>query len=173
MGDFKIKKQCGEPFIVSLDHDGITRESLIYIPTMLCHDEQLSNLKNQELALQKPLTLPLLVAIHCFGGGPGLRITNWRSFAEEFTFILMAPKGVQTSWNGDQCCGYAADQNLDDVGFIQRAINETINTFSTVFPSVTLSDGDNGGYLWISGFSNGGFMADKIVCFFLIQDDLC
>jgi len=164
-GEFEIKRQCGEPYPVSLQHDGLARESLIYIPKILCDDEKLSNFQNEALSKQERImTLPVLVSIHCFGGDPNTRMAHWRSFAEEFTFILMAPRGLgrRRSWNADQCCGHALESKLDDIGFIQRAINETIHSFSTVFPTVTLSDGDDGGYLWISGFSNGGFMADKI-----------
>ena len=168
-----ITKQCGTIQTLQLMHDGLEREVFLYIPSILCDETAVA--KMMELnkisfdPLQHQMTLPMMVALQGYTEMGKKRIEIWMSSSEESTFILIAPNGYQSSWNGDQCCGYAADNNLNDTAFIQSVIHKVQQSFSAVFPFITLygstADNRNDGYLWITGMSNGGFMSDKLVSF--------
>lgn len=176
-----IERICGIPYTITLTYDSTQRELSMYIPSILCNDTEFiefidSNLKSDpstnnsyhfDASQRHQITLPMLISLHCLSCAPSDEISKWQSFAEEFTFILMAPQGIGASWNADQCCDPAVDRNVDDIGFIQTVVNGAQTSFSDIFPLATISTSTHDGYLWLSGFSNGGFMADKIVCFIL------
>ena len=154
-------------------HDGLEREVSLYIPSILCDETavvKMLSLNNISFdPSQHQMTLPMMIALHGYTKMGKDRIEVWKSSSEESTFILIAPNGYQKSWNGDQCCGYAADNNLNDTAFIQSVIHQIQQSFPAVFPFVTLygstADNRNDGYLWITGISNGGFMSDKLVSY--------
>jgi len=151
-------------------HDHIEREVLLYIPSILCNETAFVEMLNRSNIsfdpLQHQMTLPMMVSLHYFTGAANREIPVWRSLSDELTFILVAPNGIGRSWNADQCCGYAADNKLNDTAFIQSVIHKVQQSFSELFPFLTLyraSENDrDDGYLWITGFSNGAFMADKL-----------
>jgi polyhydroxybutyrate depolymerase len=68
-------------------------------------------------------------------------------------FVLVMPLGYQNSWNGAGCCGGASAQSLDDVALL-RAI------YAQVASHLNLDDGR----VYITGFSNGGYMSYRAVC---------
>lgn len=65
--------------------------------------------------------------------------------------IVVAPNGLGNSWNACNCCGYAFQNQIDDVGFISSLIDEMIETYNV-----------NPAKVFIIGFSNGGMMAHKL-----------
>ena len=168
-----ITKQCGTTQTHQLIHDNIEREVFLYIPSILCNETAFAEkLERKNISFdpsQHQMTLPMLVSLHYFNGAGQYEIDGWKSLSEELLFILVAPNGIEHSWNADQCCGYARDNNLDDTGFIQTAIHQIQQSFSEVFPFLTLYrstvDDREDGYLWFTGFSNGGFMSDKLVSY--------
>ena len=168
-----ITKQCGTTQIHHLMHDNIEREVILYIPSILCNETAFAEKLNRSNIsfdpLQNQTVLPMMINLHWYSGSAQRAISTWQSLAEELTFILVAPNGIEHSWNADQCCGYAADNKLNDTAFIQSVIHKVQQSFSETFPFLTLyrSTGDNreDGYLWFTGFSNGGYMADKLVSY--------
>ena len=68
-------------------------------------------------------------------------------------FIVVYPNGYQTSWNGGACCGKAADEGIDDVGFA-RAMIEDIGERACIDPK----------RIYATGMSNGGFMSHRLAC---------
>ena len=173
----KIEKKCGEPYTIKMTYDSTERELLMYIPSTLCDQDEFKDHINKKLdnkdnpfdpSLNHIITLPMMIAIHCFGCMADNEMSKWKSFAEEFTFILIAPQGIESSWNADECCGQAKEEHVDDIGFIQTIINGAQTSFSGIFPYATVSNKNWDGYVWITGFSNGGFMSDKIVTYFII-----
>lgn len=58
--------------------------------------------------------------------------------------------GEKKTWNADYCCGYAVKNNIDDITYIDTAID--------LITSEIPIDKDN---IFLIGFSNGGMMAYK------------
>jgi polyhydroxybutyrate depolymerase len=68
-------------------------------------------------------------------------------------YILVMMEGYKHSWNAGNCCGAAQRNNLDDVGFT-RAVYDVVRQHVNVDPT----------RIYATGFSNGAFMADRLVC---------
>ncbi len=68
--------------------------------------------------------------------------------AETYQFVLAIPKGMQSSFNAQHCCGSALEQNVDDVGFFTAIISELSTHHSFVSPEIT----------YAMGWSNVGYM---------------
>ena len=73
--------------------------------------------------------------------------------AEEEGFLAILPQGYLTSWNGGDCCGPAARQDLDDVAFA-RALVAWAQSAACVDPS----------RVFAAGFSNGNFFSYRLAC---------
>ncbi len=102
----------------------------------------------------------LVVALHGgFGSGEGLEVQSGLSDRADLeSFIVVYPEGVKgnfgiRTWNGGACCGYAVNRNIDDVGFLDTLMDRLISDY----PIDTLQ-------LYITGMSNGGFMAYRMAC---------
>ncbi len=102
---------------------------------------------------KKPL--PLVVVIHgAFDTAAGMeKYSTFSDLADRESFIVMYPNGMGIfglfqHWNAGHCCGKAANDDVDDVGFIASAINDV---------RVRLQiDPDR---IYMVGFSNGGMLA--------------
>ncbi len=104
--------------------------------------------------------LPLIIAMHGgFGNGAQLEIQSQLSVkADEEGFIVLYPEGVPgflgiRTWNAGACCGYASDNNVDDVGFISALLDSLIGSYSIDTLRV-----------YATGMSNGGFMSYRLAC---------
>eukprot|EP01084_Bolivina_argentea_P158602 276248_1 len=165
-----ILKTCGSPYKITMTYDRYERELYMYIPTIFCDEteftkyvnERLNNKNNPFDSKIHQMTIPILLAIHCLGCTANQELSKWKSYAEDHTFILIAPEGISRSWNADQCCDPAVEDSIDDLGFIQTIINGAQTSFSKIFPFATVRNKNYDGYVWVTGFSNGGFMSDKI-----------
>jgi len=98
--------------------------------------------------------LPLVVVIHgAFDTAEGMETyTGFSQLADRETFIAMYPNGIGVlgflqHWNAGHCCGKAADDGIDDVGFIAAAI-EDVGRYLAVDRQ----------RIYMVGFSNGGMM---------------
>jgi polyhydroxybutyrate depolymerase len=74
----------------------------------------------------------------------------------EHPFIVVYPEGVKNllgirTWNAGRCCGYARDENVDDVGFIDALI-DTLKSHYRVDPD----------RVYATGISNGGMLAYRL-----------
>lgn len=107
--------------------------------------------------------LPLLVALHG-GGGSGAQLaasTGFDALADEHGFVVVYPDGTGTradgslvrTWNAGVCCGRAASNEVDDVGFLRRLVTQLADELE-IDPH----------RVFASGHSNGMMMAYRLAC---------
>ena len=101
---------------------------------------------------QKPL--PLVVVIHgAFDTAQGMeKFSGFSTLADRENFIVMYPNGMGIfgffqHWNAGHCCGKAASDKVDDVGFVAAAIDDLRSRLKI--------DPDR---IYMVGFSNGGML---------------
>eukprot|EP01083_Nonionella_stella_P009357 26983_1 len=161
---------CGHIQSSSFDHTGIQRNYLYYFPSMLCNVSAFGSfmMKHTNRLTFDPLhdniTIPILLTIHGLGEPPSLHLLRWewQTYAEQYGFILIAPQGNygKASWNAQSCCDRSIEDNTDDVGFIRELLLQFIDDINTIFPFTNITTSNI--ILFITGHSNGGFLADKI-----------
>jgi len=118
-------------------NDACNRAYELYVPTTACDHHHETNV------------LPLVFAVHCFGC-PASSMRYWIDYAEAFNFVLVIPHGIDRSFNAQQCCGAALEQNIDDVGFFRDLVNDLTkrNRGRLVSPDLVYGFGwSNGGYM--------------------------
>jgi polyhydroxybutyrate depolymerase len=105
--------------------------------------------------------VPLIFDFH---GGLGnastqVRTSIFEPLADEKGFLVVYPNGTGLlgdkllTWNGGTCCGYAARNNIDDVGFV-RAMVADLESSYRIDPK----------RIYSTGFSNGGIMSQRLAC---------
>lgn len=100
---------------------------------------------------------PLILALHGGGGDPDqfASASGLARAAMRQGFAVAFPAGSGRrgerllTWNGGYCCGYAARQGIDDIGFLQRVIDDAAQRF-----------GVDGSRVFLTGMSNGSIMAE-------------
>jgi polyhydroxybutyrate depolymerase len=122
-------------------HDGVIRTYHYYVPSYWNSGE----------------SMPLLMVLHGLTqSGQGImNITNFNSLAESEGFIAVYPDGLENAWNADM---NVTVSGADDIGFLERLVLH----FETNF-------GVNSSRIYFTGFSNGGFMSNKLAC----ESSLC
>jgi polyhydroxybutyrate depolymerase len=106
-------------------------------------------------------SLPLMIVLHGGGGNaPGaVRMTGFSEKADKEGFAVVYPNGSGRlknrllTWDSGNCCGYALDNNVDDVGFIRALIDELENS-RAIDPR----------RVYVTGISNGGMMTYRLAC---------
>ena len=103
--------------------------------------------------------LPLILAFH--GGGGNARhqetYTGMDSLSDQVGFIVVYPNGTGRlgdrllTWNAGTCCGYASDNQVDDVGFVRALVSD----LETRLPIDSQR-------VYATGFSNGAMMAYRL-----------
>jgi polyhydroxybutyrate depolymerase len=118
---------------------GLERSYLLYVPT----------------SYEPNRPMPLVFNFHGLGssGIAQFGYTEMAALAEKFKFILVAPNGLGNSWNGGFCCGDAAENGIDDVGFTSDMIDEISSSYCV-----------NSDRVYATGISNGGFMSYRLAC---------
>lgn len=99
---------------------------------------------------------PLVLVFHGGGGNADhiREVTQFSQHAEEEGFIVVYPDGSGRfdrrflTWNCGFCCGYALENNVDDIGFIRALIQYLTDEYSI-----------NESRIYATGFSNGGIMS--------------
>lgn len=101
---------------------------------------------------EKPL--PLVVVIHgAFDTGLGMEtFSGFSKLADREKFIVIYPDGMGLfgylqHWNAGHCCGKAAKDRVDDVGFIATTIEDACSKLRV-----------DRNRIYMLGFSNGGMM---------------
>src|SRR3972149_1916532 len=93
------------------------------------------------------LKLPLLIALHG-GAGSGQhiqRLSRLDADADEYGFMVAYPDGSGRlddsllTWNAGHCCGYALENGVDDVAFIDLLIDRLISHYAVHQPRVYLT----------------------------------
>src|SRR5579859_6759791 len=124
------------------------------------------------LHLPEPLPnkpLPLVVVLHGGGGSAesAAKMTGFDAEADKDGFIAVYPNGTDKirpllnamgkpgflTWNAGGCCGYARDQDVDDVGFIRSVVAQVVKD--------NAADPER---VYATGISNGGMMAYRLAC---------
>ncbi len=104
---------------------------------------------------------PLVIALHGGGGDDDniARMSGLSAKADRENFIVVYPNGTGKrdtkllTWNAGNCCGYALDNNVDDVGFL-RALIEKLQHAYPIDPK----------RVYVTGMSNGAMMAHRFAC---------
>jgi len=128
----------------SLDIGGRTRTYSLHVPP--AYDGK------------KPL--PLVLVLHGAGQSPesAERMSGMSVKADHENFLVVYPSGTGRSnrrptWNSGNCCGYAMQNNVDDVAFLRALIDKVEQDYS-VDPR----------RIFVTGISNGGMMSYRVGC---------
>ncbi|OPY79613.1 MAG: Esterase PHB depolymerase [Syntrophorhabdus sp. PtaU1.Bin153] len=112
--------------------------------------------------LSKEKALPLVLVLHGGGGNASsaARISGFNAKSNQEGFIVVYPNGtgrfrkdVVLNWNAGNCCGYAMDNNIDDVAFIKAVIDKVQRDHNVDRKRV-----------FAAGLANGGMMAYRAAC---------
>jgi polyhydroxybutyrate depolymerase len=106
-------------------------------------------------------SLALVIAMHGGGGNDDNieRMSGLSIKADKENFIVVYPNGSGRledkilTWNSGNCCGYALDQQIDDVAFIRALIDKMIATYPIDAKRV-----------YATGMSNGAMMSYRLAC---------
>ena len=101
----------------------------------------------------------MVISLH--GGGGNVRqhrvSSGTDAAADRYAYIAVFPNGSGRlgdrllTWNAGNCCGYAQHQNVDDVTFISRLIDD-LQRRTAMDPR----------RIYVAGHSNGGMMAHTV-----------
>ena len=104
-----------------------------------------------------PQGAPLILALHGGGGDPAqfASASGFGAAATRAGYAVAFPAGSGRrgerllTWNGGYCCGSAARQGVDDLGFLKEVIADAATRF-----------GVDGTGVYLTGMSNGSIMSE-------------
>ena len=118
--------------------NGVRRSYLVHIPT----------------GYDPAKPLPLVVVVHgAFDTANGIeKISGFSALADRENFVALYPNGMGLfgylqHWNAGHCCGKAAEDNWDDVGFLSAVIADVRTRLKIDTRRI-----------YMVGFSNGGML---------------
>ena len=125
---------------LTLEHGGQTRSYITHVPPQAG-------------------PLPVVISLHGGGGHAAAQqeYSRMDALADREGFIVLYPngtgrlKGRLLTWNAGGCCGYAAANNVDDVGFVAAALDH-LAARASVDPK----------RVYATGLSNGAMMAYRL-----------
>ena len=134
----------GETREVSLAYAGAMRTYRLYVPSS-----------------PDPAGAALVVALHGGGGNAANleRTIGLNALAEREGFLVAYPNGsgrldeILLTWNAGNCCGYALDRQIDDVGFLRALVDQLQATFPL-----------DRRRIYATGMSNGGMLSYRLAC---------
>ena len=101
-----------------------------------------------------PTGAPLVIVLHG-AAGTGQQAEDaygWDAVADQKKFLVAYPDGVRRTWNvSPDCCGVAARDDVDDVGFLTR--------LATAF-----GDRVDPRRVYATGISNGALLSYRLAC---------
>ena len=127
----------------TLEHDGLTREYIVYLPS----------------TYDGSSALPVVLNFHGFGGLASDYITeaDMRPQADSDTFLLIYPQGACldgfSHWNAS-LPGGDNKSDVDDLGFIGALIDQLTSDYNI--------DEER---IYACGYSNGGMMSYALACY--------
>jgi polyhydroxybutyrate depolymerase len=133
-------------WLAKLEHGGRNRRYIVHVPP----------------GYEKDRPVPVVLFFHG-GGGSALGTRSWPGWdalADKKDFIVVYPFGTGFLRNrlltfnaGSNCCGYAKNKNVDDVGFVAAMLDDLGKSFC-VDPA----------RVYATGFSNGAIMSYRLAC---------
>jgi polyhydroxybutyrate depolymerase len=126
--------------VFQLDQDGTTREYRLHLPT----------------GYEPGQPLSLVLNFHGFTSDMQEQavFSSMDVHSDEVGYAVVYPNGIENSWNGGSlCCGTAASENIDDVGFARLVVEDVAKR--------TCIDKSR---VYATGMSNGGFMSHRLGC---------
>jgi polyhydroxybutyrate depolymerase len=137
----------GRQQVLTLTHDGAERRALVTLPK--AQPQQKGGAATR---------YPVIIFLHGAGGSApqAMRQTALAARAAAAGFIAvfpdgLGPEGGQT-WNAWNCCGFARDSRVDDVGFLS-VLTARLRTDFHADPA----------RIHLAGFSNGAMLASRFV----------
>lgn len=108
--------------------------------------------------------IALLLALHGGGGNMDIqaddRFYGQITSADQHGYAVAFPNGSSrlpgnklATWNAGLCCGYARDQNIDDVGFLKAVVRDVQSRVDIQSDRI-----------FADGMSNGGMMSHRLAC---------
>ncbi len=131
-----------------LQHGGLTRTYKVHVPP----------------SYKTTTPTPLILAFHG-GGGDSENMANDEYYnliskSNKEGFIVVFPNGASklrsgklATWNAGNCCGYARDNNVDDVGFVKVTIDDLESKLNI-----------DSRKIFAIGMSNGGMFCYRLAC---------
>ncbi|TGL59219.1 hypothetical protein EHQ58_09935 [Leptospira ognonensis] len=98
--------------------------------------------------------IPLVVMLHGrFGSGlQVMEQTNLNAYADQEKFMIVYPDGYKRSWADGRGNTPADQENVDDVGFLEKLVERLIREYPV-----------DGKKVFVAGHSNGGFMTQRLL----------
>jgi polyhydroxybutyrate depolymerase len=130
----------------TLTHAGLKRSYILHVPASINWSQP----------------VPLVFVLH---GGLGnaesaILMSGFNKVANQNGFIVAYPNGTSRlsddkllTWNGGNCCGYAQEKNVDDVGFVRAIVTD--------LQSLVAIDAKR---IYATGMSNGGILSHRLAC---------
>jgi polyhydroxybutyrate depolymerase len=127
-------------YLFTLTHDGWPREYELHVPPGY-----------------SGAPVPLVVDLHGWGVGSTAQ-SNFSGFREKSDlegFLVAWPQGLGDlpSWNAGECCGFAVQNDIDDVGFARAVVAD-----------VAARTAIDSSRVYATGQSNGGGMTQRLGC---------
>jgi polyhydroxybutyrate depolymerase len=129
---------------ISLESGGRTRTCVVHVPP--------------SYASERPV--PLVLLLHGGGGNGAQAATAYgmNPIADREGFIVAYPNGTSAglnllTWNAANCCSYAYEHQVDDVGFIAALIDEMSRQYAI-----------DARRIYVTGMSNGAMMTYRLGC---------
>ena len=124
--------------------NGAKRSYLLHVPT----------------GYQAGRDYPLVVVLHgAFSTAREMEDwTGWSALADREGFVVAYPEGgwgilgFLQHWNAGHCCGKAADEGEDDVGFVALVVEDTARRVRV-----------DAARVYVTGFSNGGMLVYRVI----------
>lgn len=129
------------------------------LQTIMHDGKERSYLARAEHVTRDRHPVPLVIVLHGGGGNAEIteRMTGFTRKAIKEKFIVVYPNGSNRfgdklrTWNAGNCCGYAMDTRIDDVGFIKALLDKLVSEYP-VDPK----------RIYVTGLSNGGMMTHRL-----------
>jgi polyhydroxybutyrate depolymerase len=101
------------------------------------------------------VAMPMVLNFHGYSSN-GMQedaLSQMSAKADAAGFIALHPEGTNNSWNAGACCGMAAQNGVDDIGFVKDILTTAADKLCV-----------DAHRIFATGMSNGGFLSNRIGC---------